>query len=281
MGRARRSAKGPRRSRRPVPATAGRSARVGGLQRRGVSEQILLPGFFSLDSLATAPVSVTPLHAVLTALYQAVGDRTTGAAVVESGQLVRALRWLGLDAELVACCARVFRFSDGTRVADAGVWKRPPVVRADGTTDGHAIVWVESCKRMIDVAVFRHRHVRRAEGGEDLTFGAPVMLSLRGGRAQLLNAAQAPGTFRGGFKVGWYLYPAWTPRYSDVLARHARQVDRGGLALAYVTLDLLVAAGVYRDLADLARTYPHLGELLSGARRLPELSELSDGAVGA
>jgi len=239
---------------------------------------MLLPGTDLLIRVADAPVDVAPLYAILAAVHQALGRCLATRAVLESAQLVRALRWLGFEAELIACFARVFCDPYPTRLTDVGVRNRPPVVRRDGTTDGHAIVWISSTNRFIDLAVFRDRNLLRAEGGEDPTFNAPAMLPMPGGRAQLLDPRLAPGTDRGRFRIGWYPYPHWTSRYDELIARHADAVNGGGLALARVTLDLLSATAVHRDMTELDRRYPQLGRLLSGAAQLPD-GQVEEGAV--
>lgn len=280
MGQARSNPKRRRQPRRrPIPPSASAAARISqGPLPQALPSPILLPGTDLLVHLVTAPVPVAPLYAILTAIHQAVGDCPTSRAVLESAQVVRALRWLGFEAELIACCARVFCDPYPARLTDVGVRNRPPAVRADGTTDGHTIVWISSANRFFDLAVFRDRNLLRAEGGEDPTFNVPAMLPMPGGRAQLLNPLLVPATDRGRWRIAWYLYPHWTSRYDELIARHADAVNSGGLALAQVTLDLLSATAVHRDMTELDRLYPQLGRLLSGAAQLPG-ARVEEGAV--
>ncbi|MEV6927572.1 hypothetical protein AB0M46_24140 [Dactylosporangium sp. NPDC051485] len=271
MGQGRGAGKRGRRQpgRRPIPVPGQQVDRI---RVRASADRLLLPGL-GLDRLTTEPVELTPLFAMLIAVHQAVGDLPPDRVVVESAQMVHALRQLGFEAELIACCARVFRLPQHARLADMGVWKRPPTTRADGTTDGHALVWIGSFNRLVDVGVFRSRRLLRAEGGADETFTVPAMLPLPHGRSQLLNPWQIPGTIRGQFSVGWYPYPEWTQRYRDLLTCHAAVIEHGGVALAHTVVDLLNATRTYRDLSRVDELFPRLAALMSAtpeALLLPE-----------
>src|SRR4051794_17754988 len=94
--------------RRPIPVPRQQGGRI---RVRASADRLLLPGL-SLDRLTTEPVELMPLFAMLIAVHQAVGDLPPDRVVVESAEMVHALRYLGFEAELIACCARVFRLPE-------------------------------------------------------------------------------------------------------------------------------------------------------------------------
>jgi hypothetical protein len=238
-----------------------------------VAEDLWLPGvehYLIGPSLALTPVEVTPLHAMLAAIYQAVGGRPTYPGIVASGQLARGLDYLGFEAELFPACTSVFRLSQ------VGGWE---AMSADGQTRGHLVVWAASFNQCIDLTVCHEPALVRASvGGEVLML--PAVLPMPRGREQLLYGAEsvgaeAIGVDRPPFRITWKFFPEWGPRFDPLLAHHAVAIEHGGLSLAHVVVDLLSALAVHQDLRQLDELYPRFGSLLSGAVRLPELDDYS------
>ncbi|MDB6084374.1 MAG: hypothetical protein JWN43_2255, partial [Gammaproteobacteria bacterium] len=204
---------------------------------------------------------------------QAVGGRAAYRCIVACGQLMRALQYLGFDAELIPACTSVSRVERGdVRMADIGVWDHPPVIRSNGTTDGHLAVWSDSLNRCIDIGVCHEPALRRASTGEQV-LTLPAILPVPGGRQQLLHTARSIVTLRHPFALSWMFFPQWRSRFDPLLDHHSAVIEHGGLALAHVVVDLLSAVAVYRDLGQLGELYPRLGSLVYGQALLPELDD--------
>ncbi|MEO3931125.1 polymorphic toxin-type HINT domain-containing protein [Micromonosporaceae bacterium B7E4] len=108
--------------------------------------------------LVDAPAELIPLFAVLAVLHQRQSGKPLGTCVPTSYQISGALRHLGFEAEPVAACATVYRVTATFReVSDVGVWKRPPIVHPDGTTNGHMVVWASSFAQLVDATRCRTR----------------------------------------------------------------------------------------------------------------------------
>ena len=232
------------------------------------AEFLLLPDmdFFDAVSSGMLPVDVIPLYALLAGIYQAVGRRPAYSAALASAQLVRALEHLGFDAELIPACTAVYR-QDRTHVTDIGVYQQPPVVRDDGVTDGHVVVWSNTFRRCIDLGVCNQHTLLETSNGRTLT--SPIVLPMAGGIKQLLDEASGAATLRLPFVFGWNFFPEWRSRFDPFLSYHATAINQGGIALAKVAVGLLSALSVYSNLTELEQLYPRLGALLSGQADLP------------
>lgn len=237
------------------------------------AEDFLLSGYDTfLGALVVLPVELTPLYAMLTAIYHAIGRRASYSGVVASGQLVRGLEHLGFEAELLPACMSVFRLNRGHVGAH---------ISGDGKTSGHLVVWVSSFNRCIDLAVCQDRTLVRASIG-DAVLALPVILPVPGGREKLLYGSESIGTERPPFEISWKFFPEWMSRFEPLLTQHTVAIEHGGLALAHVVVDLLSAVAVHQDLCQLGDLYPRLGGLLSGRTHLPKLDDyLSPGESGA
>jgi hypothetical protein len=109
------------------------------------------PMFGMLDSVTVEQV---PLYTALAAVHYEMSGAPPQACVSICYQLAGALRHLGLQAEVMAACATVFdRDDQQVKHADVGRWDRAPIVRPDGTTDGHVVLWAESGRRLVDPTI--------------------------------------------------------------------------------------------------------------------------------
>jgi hypothetical protein len=272
MGVQRRSTKRGRRQplRRPIPAPRSAPAAE---DNPFCHSALLTPGYelFIAGMLDVMPEEAVPVQAIVAVAHQAIAARPAYPAVVAAGQLARSLSLLGFDSELIPACTTIgYQDRGKTRFREIGVWQRPPVVRADGTTDGHVVVWCDSLTRCIDLAPCQDRLLRRASTS-GVPADQPVVLPVAGGRRQLLDRSRQMVTPRPPFVLHWMFFPDWMPMLNPLLDRHSVAIELGGLEMAQASLDLLSALAVVRDLPLLDELYPTLGDLLSGRRSLPAL----------
>ncbi|MFG1928575.1 hypothetical protein [Cryptosporangium sp. NPDC048952] len=142
--------------------------------------------------------------------------------------------------------------------------------------DGHLFVWSDSFDRGIDVGICHATPLvgTLSADGEDLA--VPAVMEVNGGVRALAAGAMAVLP-RPPFIASWRHVPLEHTPVKTVLTRERAAIDQGGLALAQVTLDLLAALSVLRDLHDLSSHYPTLGRLLRHEAQLP--SAAGDEAV--
>jgi hypothetical protein len=223
----------------------------------------------AIGALRNIDAELTPLYAMIAALYQVLGSAEPRSTLVASAQMAQALRLLGCDAELIVACTSVFRNAAGQGpVEQIGEWSHPPLIRPDAT-DAHAVVWTDSFDRCIDLGVSCSRAVRRAaERGEATS--APAVLPAAS-RDALTQSAVSVVAFRGKLMLNWMFFPQWTPCLDPLLERHADVIAYGGRALAQVVVDQLAAVAVTRDLSPLATRFPYIGKLIADELQLPDL----------
>jgi hypothetical protein len=210
---------------------------------------------------------VMPLYALLVAIYEAIGGRPSYPVAVASAQLVRALEHLGFEAELVPASIAVAHEGE-KRIMSIGAWEHPPMVRDDGTTDGHVVVWADSFKRCIDLSVCNHPMLLESSS-DDQKLTMPIILPVAGGLEELLDKSRQHVLPRPPFMMMWIFIPQWKSYFNSFLSRHMPVIEDGGLALAKVAIDLLSAIAVYSDMSRLNQRYPWLAEMLSGQMDLP------------
>lgn len=224
-------------------------------------------------ALLNGPAEVVPLYAVLAAIHQEMSGRAVNACLPVCFQAVAALRHLGLEAEFMAAYVQV---SQGDRrFADIGV-PGPATVRADWTTNGHAIVWAETFGRLVDPTAAQHPELNRAAHPDDVSFGAPIVLPV-GSRDTLLQGAI--GAIRAPFQLAYLAQPEHTGVFTRWYDQFAEALEFGGLSLAHRALIVLQAAGQMRNLREPNPTYPQVGELLAGRAQLPALPQTAPAAV--
>lgn len=221
--------------------------------------------------LAKVAVEVVPLYTALAVVHADMSGAPANACVPICYQLAGALEHLGFDAEVMAACATVYdRDQQEVKYADVGVWERPPIVRADGTTDGHAVLWAASFRRLVDPTIAQAPQLVKA-ARDDVKFTLPTILPVRS-REYLLStpAVAAP---KGPYLISWMLFPDWTGALAPALEGELGDaLPYGSLALAHSCLQVLHAlAGERDDVRRLRNLYPYLGDLLAGRRQLPAL----------
>ncbi|MEV6527479.1 hypothetical protein AB0M43_36695 [Longispora sp. NPDC051575] len=105
------------------------------------------------------------------------------------------------------------------------------------------------------------------------------MTPIAGGKGELLEP-RGRAALRGRFGILWMFLPGWRDAFDPFLAHHERSIDRAGLALAHVTMDMLSLLALQRDISVLGDLYPVLGDLLSGRKQLPPSGEISAAVKG-
>lgn len=252
-------------ARRPGPAAAGGRGPAGaGPARAGE-----LPASPLFQALLSQPVENAPLWAAVAVLHTELAGYPANICVTAGQLLVRTLGPLGFDAELMAACATVYRREDTSTVhADIGRWDRPPTVRPDGSTDGHAVVWAGAFGRLVDATVAQDPTLAAA-GAADETMTRPVIIPV-GDRDELLAGTHAAP--RGPYLISWMLFPDWTSAFDPLITRGRALNEYAALQLTDRALHALRRAAEQRgELRALHSLYPRLGALLSGRTALPAM----------
>ncbi|GAB3816668.1 hypothetical protein [Micromonospora zhanjiangensis] len=221
--------------------------------------------------LVEAPVELVPLLAVLAVLHQAQSGMPVGTCVPTSYQISGALRLLGFEAEPVAACAKLYRVTDTfTEVSEVGVWKRPPVVHADGTTNGHMVVWTPSFAQLVDATLVQDPLLLTA-AHVDPVYSTPVFVDVPAGWEAFI-AERPVAWLDDRLYASWVLQPEWTRLMDPVLEGETGPVvPLGALRLATDALRLVASVGQERDLSGMLTRYPRLGALLRGEDHLPAM----------
>jgi hypothetical protein len=232
------------------------------------ADPVVLRGMEYLIALSAGILSVdaAPLYALLAATNQALEGRPSYSAVLASAQFAFALEHLGFNAELIPACTTLVH-QNGTDKIDVGVWERPPVMRNDGVTDGHLVVWVDSLKRLIDLGLCNQPMLLKLSSDEK-PLTNPIVLPIAGGRKQLFDTQGT--TLRPPFGIFWTFFPHWMPRFEFFFHRHATAIEDGGLALVDVTVGLLSALVMYGDLSGFDQLFPQLAARMEFNRSMPE-----------
>lgn len=271
MGDRKRSSRRQRREplRRIIPAT-----RVLASPRLSPDDRALMQVYEispMFGRLVEAPVELVPLLAVLAVLHQAQSGKPVGTCVPTSHQVSGALRHLGFEAEPVAACATLYRMTDTfAEVSEVGVWKRPPVVQADGTTNGHMVVWTPSFAQLVDATLVQDPLLLAAAQVDPL-YSTPVFVDVSSDWDEFL-ATRPIAWLDDRLYASWALTPEWTTAMDPVLeGETGAVVERGALGLATDALGLIEAVGAERDLSALPVRWPRLGALLQGQEHLAEL----------
>lgn len=257
--------------RHPVPPPTA-EARARAAARAGPSAHTpRLPEYTSaiFSGLLEMPIDAVPLYAMLAVVHQDMSGRSANTCISVCRQIAASLQLLGFDAEsMVAYTTIEPQGHQAAPQTEIGVRDQPPIVRPDGTTDGHMVVWADSFNRLVDPTIMQEPRLRRAARTSH-TYGLPVVLPVAGGRAALERGRF--GTHREPY-LTWTVFPQWTYRLDFAPTTEYRDVFRyGALGLAGATLEILRGLSEHRDLTELHRLYPQLHELLVGRRELPAL----------
>jgi hypothetical protein len=270
MGSGKRNSKRHRRDpiRRPVPPQQPSSVRA----RR--QHEAVMPTYEDSPvwyRLSEVPAEQTPLYAVLAVLHQALSGRPVGSCVLSCHQVSGALQHLGFDAEPIAAHARLYRTTATfTEESDIGVWKRPPVVRSDGTTTGHMVVAAWSFGQLVDPTLVQDP-ILLARAAGDPIYSIPVCAPIPANHEALFQQNPVQQLDHDLY-VSWLLLPEWTDATNAVLDERLRlAATLGAISLATRALDVLQRLGADRDPTTLPNQNATLGALLAGERRLPAL----------
>lgn len=249
--------------RKPIPA-----ARLTAPPRRDDPGDLVLPSFDGMPmagSLLQGPIEALPLYAVLTAMHTSMSGKVVSSCMPVCYQIVGALRYFGFAAEMMVAYVEVSEA--GRHHGGIGVNGRP-VIRPDGTTDGHMIVWADSFGRLVDATAAQHPELNRAAHQGSLNQSAPVVLPV--GDRDLLRQG-AIGAIRPPYQLAYLVLPQHTDVFDDWFARYREPLDYGALTMAHRTLLTLQTTARLRNIRELTRLFPQTGRLLDGKDQLPSL----------
>lgn len=234
---------------------------------------LLLPSTieFALSTIKKIEVELLPLYTMIAVLRQGLAEYSYSSTVIPSAQVVRGLEYLGFKAQLIAACATLVQSGEPPRqMTDLGTWESPPVIREDGTTDAHTVIWADSFSRCIDLSICQHPAVKAAAPRTDSVDTTPAVLPAKD-LDTLLNSAKTAAYFRGPYAILLVFTAPWTKLLDPLLERQSQIVEQGGLALAHAVLDQLFSISAEKNLEELIGIYPTLGDLLTERTRLPGL----------
>lgn len=223
------------------------------------------------DRLFVVPAELTPLYAILAVLHQAMSGKPAGSCALTCHQISDALHHLGFPAEPIAACATLYRTA-GTfsEESDLGVWQRPPIVRPDGTTTGHMIVWAPSFAQLVDPTLVQHPFLL-TRAATDPAYSIPVCAPAPTDPDVLLQE-KLVARLDEDLYVSWLLQPEWTDAVNAVLDEtDTLAAELGGLSLATNALDVLHRLTAERDLSVLPAMSARLGSLLACTAHLPTM----------
>jgi len=237
----------------------------------GAARYMLLPPYLQL-ALVQCPPELLPLLAALTIVATGY-TRPLGSRSVPACHLLQgALKYLGLQGQVIAASAHVLHDASGV-ADDIGECQQAPIVRDDGDCDGHAVLWVESSRRLVDPTVLQLQHLHAA-AEDNTSFGVPVMVPLPS-LDSLLDPV--PGTavmcLRPPLVISWVAQPRWAQAVTPVPGSDLDTgLSYGKLALAHVIFELIQGLRNFRsDMAQVNALYPILADLLDGRSHLPGL----------
>ena len=244
----------------------------------GAARYMLLPPHLQ-RALVQCPPELLPLLVALaivaTGYTRPLGSRSIAACHLLQG----ALKYLGLRGQVIAASAHVLHDGSGA-VDDIGECQRAPIVRDDGDSDGHAVLWVESPGRLVDPTVLQLQHLHAA-AEDNTSFGVPVMVPLPS-LDSLLDPVpgMAVMCLRPPLVISWVAQPRWAQAVTPVPGSDLDTgLSYGKLALAHAIFELIQGLRNFRsDMAQVNALYPMLADLLDGRRHLPGLLAEPPGA---
>lgn len=239
---------------------------------RGFARLMRLPAIAD-NVLHNCDVELLPLYTALALVYDELAGPPGKTCIPVCYQLLGSLKYLGFDGQVIAASAMVM-LNGSKDIEDVGEYKRTPRLEDDGSTDGHAVLWLESFGRMVDPTIVQSRTIQTA-AQLNANLGLPVVLPVPS--LEVLLGPESPGltTIRVSHRIAWILQPHWTESLTPVQGSdlHAG-IAYGQLSLAYSILD--VVRGLEGDRSDLQRLrdlYKPMAALLDGHVHLPPLPE--------
>lgn len=222
------------------------------------------------DTLTNCEIELLPLHAVLAVVHSNLSGPPGSRCVPVCYHLQGGLEHLGFDSEVIAASAMVLRTTDDAaeRVGD---YHQEPMLRDDGSTDGHTVLWASSFGQLVDPTIGQARHLQEA-AEDNPRFSFPVVLPIAS-REILVGPWGIGTTSRPPLHIAWVLQPQFTSALRPVLGSDLEtSLTYGKLALAHTTLEVLRSVEELRsDFKRLRTLYPQIAALLDGRRQLPEL----------
>lgn len=244
----------------------------------GVARYMLLSEPFWVMLRQGAP-ELLPLLASL-AVFGTGFARSLGSRSVPACHLLQGvLEYLGLRGEVIAASAHLQRHPDGA-IQHVGECRSVPTVNDVGITDGHAILWVETLRRLVDPTIMQVQHLQ-ALAEENASFSVPVIVPLPSADLLSGSAAGPPvGCLRPPLMISWVSQPRWA---SAITLVPGSDLDvglaYGKLALAHATLELIRMLPELRsDTGQMDARHPELANLRDGGSQLPGLPAEPPGA---
>jgi hypothetical protein len=220
--------------------------------------------------LITYPIELLPLYATLAAVSAQFDGPVGARSVWYCHQLHGCLAHLGFESEVIAAVAMVTPVEGETEYI--GEQLRMPRLRADGSSDGHAVIWAESFGRLVDPTITETRLVREAaeRSGISMLAAAPIA-----NRDELFRAPGFRLQSQTGVAIELRLVPQWTQALTPAPGSELDiGLSYGQLALAQTVVEVMRGTAELRtDLPRLRNLYPLLADLIAGSTLLPQLPD--------
>ena len=256
-------------------AIAAARDKAAGFARPAQMEGSGLGLLFQLDPsvgsrLVTCPIELLPLYATLATVFAQFDGPVNARNVYFCHQIRGCLAHLGFESEVIAAMAKVIPVKGEAEYI--GEHLRPPRLRTDGTSDGHAVIWAGSFGRLVDPTITETRLIREAaeRSAKSILAVVPVEDS-----SQLLGAPLFRIQSQTGVVIDLRLVPQWTRELTPVPGSELDAgLSYGQLALAHTVVEVMRGVAELRaDLPRIRSLYPPLAELLAGSALLPELPD--------
>lgn len=220
--------------------------------------------------LETYPIEMLPLYATLAAASLQFKDPVSPRSVWFCHQIKGCLAHLRFKSEVIAAVAMVTSVEG--EIDYIGEHRREPRLRADGSSDGHAVIWAESFGRLADPTITEARLVREAAERSAISMVAAVPIP---SREQLLHAPGLRVQSQTGVVIELRLVPEWTQSLTPVSGSELETgLSYGQLALAHTVVEIMRGLAELRtDLPQIRSLYPLLADLIDGSALLPELPD--------
>ena len=238
----------------------------------GIARYMLLPPDLQLV-LLQCPPELLPLYAALAIASTCFTQPLGGNSVLACHLLQGALKHLGLRGKAIAAIAHVEYKATGA-VELVGQCAHTPAMRRDGHTDGHAVLWVETLRRLVDPTIMQLQHLHPMTEKNDMCFSGPIVIPLPD--PSLLSAPMRGTSYsckRPPLLISWEPRPRWTQAITPIPGGDlAAGLAYGKLALAHATLELirgLRKLGIRSDMPRLDTCHPVLASLIDERGQLP------------
>ena len=218
----------------------------------------------------TCPIELLPLYATLAAVSAQFDGPVEARSVYFCHQIRGCLAHLGFESEVIAATAKVIPVKGEAEYI--GEHLRPPLLRADASSDGHAVIWAGSFCRLVDPTITETRLVREAAERSAKSILAVFPVEDRG---QLLRAPGFRIQSQTGVVVDLRLVPQWTRELTPVPGSELDAgLSYGQLALAHTVVEVMRGTAELRaDLPRIRSLCPLLADLLADSALLPELPD--------